>query len=315
MSQFLYTHVLRHPATLMLTGLALACGGETKEQKVVTVAQADPVETSVTPQPVKTPETKTEQPKYTNVKYNDAETVFRKGTYSDAAEMFGSYVIEHPDNPAGHYMLGLSAWKSGDHKRAVEALQRAVELDSTSGKAQINLARVLIEQGRNEEAVPHVQKSIELKPESPEGYRVLGNVQTNLGRIDDAIEAYRQALIRNDQDSWTMNNYGLLLIGLGRYEEALQPLARAVELKPNSAKFQNNFGIALEQVGYLGSAKQAFNAAVTVDSGYTKAKVNLERVQSVLGETEGEFIDVDALTRSFVEEILKWRTAGKSDDR
>ena len=315
MSQFIYAHVMRHPATLMLTGLVLACGGETSEQKVVTVAQADPVETSVTTQPVTTPETKPEQPKYTNVKYDDAETVFRKGGYQDAAKMFGSYVVEHPDNPSGHYMLGLSAWKSGDHKRAAEALQRAVELDSTSGKAQINLARVLIEQGRNEEALLHVQKSIELKPESQEGWRVLGNVQVNLGRTDDAIEAYRQALIRNDQDSWSMNNYGLLLIGLGRYDEALQPLARAVELKPTSAKFQNNFGIALEQMGYLGSALKAFNTAVEADSGYTKAKVNLERVQKFLGETEGEFIDVDALTRSFVEEIQKWRTAGKSDDR
>ena len=88
-----------------------------------------------------------------------------------------------------------------------------------------------------------------------------------------------------------------------------------MELKPNSAKFQNNFGIALEQMGYLGSAKKAFGAAVEADSSYTKAQVNLERVATVLGESEGEFIDLDALTRSFVEEIQRWRQSVKSDDR
>jgi predicted Zn-dependent protease len=311
MSKFILKNAMRNPATLMLTGIVLACGGEKGEQKVMTVAQVDPApvttqpETKTDTKPV-TPEAVTE-PKYTNVKYGDAETVFRKGSYKDAAEMFGSFVIEHPESPAGQYMLGLSAWKSGDHKRAEEALKRAVELDSTSVKAQINLARVLLEQGRNDEALPYIKKVVELKPESGESWRVLGNVNANLGRPDDAIESYHQALVRNDQDSWSMNNYGLVLINLGRSEEALMPLARAVQLKPKSAMFQNNFGIALEQTGYLGSAIDAYTAAVDADSTYTKAKVNLERVQKLLGETDGEFIDREALVRSFVEEIVKWQ--------
>jgi hypothetical protein len=79
--------------------------------------------------------------------------------------------------------------------------------------------------------------------------------------------------------------------------------------------FQNNFGIALEQTGYLGSALDAFTAAVDADSTYTKAKVNLERVQKRLGESGGEFIDREALVRSFVEEIQRWQMASKSDDR
>src|SRR5262245_42596110 len=49
--------------------------------------------------------------------YDEAETLFKAGKYGDAKEGFERYVGSKPDNPRGHYMLGLSAWKSGDLPR------------------------------------------------------------------------------------------------------------------------------------------------------------------------------------------------------
>ncbi|MGH8436704.1 MAG: tetratricopeptide repeat protein [Pseudomonas sp.] len=268
------------------------------------LAQATPLGEPIT--------TNTETPKLTNVTYKDAEAVFRKGRYQEAAEMFGVYVEIKPDDGFGHYMLGLSAWKSGDRGRAEQALVRAVELDSSSVKARTNLGRVLLEQGRPADALPHIEKAVDLKPDSHETWRVLGNVKGQLGMGEEAIEAYRQALLLNDQDAWSMNNFGLVLIQQGRHEEALQPLARAVELVPTSPVFQNNLGIALERCGYEGSAKKAFASAAEADSSYTKAKISLERVSTRLGDTEGEMVDLAAYARSFVEEIERWRATSPS---
>jgi len=62
-----------------------------------------------------------------------------------------------PDNVWGFYMLGLSAWKTGDRDAAVRAFTQALEKDSTHVKSRLNLSRVLIEQGRAQEALPYVE--------------------------------------------------------------------------------------------------------------------------------------------------------------
>ncbi|MGH7467172.1 MAG: tetratricopeptide repeat protein [Longimicrobiales bacterium] len=309
MSRFHGSHGFIRSSTVVLAGLLAACGGEDKQAGLpsegIVVAQASPA-------PVVTPVTTTTETgvppiKRTNVTYKEADVVFRKGHYEEAAELFTVYTEENPNDGFGFYMLGLSTWKSGDHERAEKALLRAVELNGESVKVRTNLSRVLLEQGRPADALPHLQKAIELKPESFEVWRVMGNAQSLLGHGTEALESYRQALIRNVQDAWSMNNYGLVLIQQGKFQEALPPLARAVELMPKSALFQNNLGIALEGSGFLGAAQKAFSAAVDVDSTYTKARVSLERVQKNLGGVEGEPLDLSSFARSFAEEIDRWR--------
>ncbi|HUF49885.1 MAG TPA: tetratricopeptide repeat protein [Longimicrobiales bacterium] len=311
MSKLFGNHRVQVAAALFMSGVLAACGGDAGSQSRTTervpqgpqVAVADPVPTT----PVET--TTPPAPVIRNVSYRDAESVYRKGRYGDAAELFGVYVEEQPDHGQGHYMLGLSAWKSGDHDRAERALQRAVELDGESVKARTNLGRVLLEQGRPHDALPHIEKAVELAAESPEVWRVLGNVKAELSRHDEALDAYRSALVRNENDAWSMNNYALVLIQLGRYQDALPPLARAVELVPGSATFQNNLGVALERAGVLGSARRAFTAALAADSTYGKAQISLSRVQSRLGEAEGEVTDLTTAARMFIEEIQRWRVS------
>jgi Flp pilus assembly protein TadD len=291
--------------TAVMTALLAACGGEDRsapESPIVIAAapaallaeaETSSVAVTASPRPV-------------TVSYGEAEAVFRKGRYTDAATLFGAVVEAQPSNAFGHYMLGLSAWKSGDRGRAEQALTRAVELNGESVKIRTNLGRVLLEQGRPADALPHLEQAIALEPGSHEVWRVLGNVYGQMGRGDDALAAYREALILNDEDAWTMNNYGLVLIQLGRYEDARPPLARAVELQPRSPVFRNNLGVALERTGQLGGAEQAFAAAVAADSTYAKARISLERVTTRLGDTPRELPDLHELARLFELEMQSW---------
>lgn len=296
-------------ALMVLTG---ACGDDRDAQaraaeSGMVVASATP-ERSLAPEitPVDTSTPQPTEPRFTNVTYADAESVFRKGRYEESTEMFGVYVEANPAHAFGHYMLGLSAWKSGDHAGAEEALTRAAELNGETVKIRTNLGRVLLERGRAADALPHLQKAVELEPTSHEVWRVLGNVYAQMGRSVDAIDAYRQALMLNDHDAWTMNNYGLVLIQLGRHEDALRPLARAVELVPLSATFQNNLGAALERTGELESARSAFAAAIVADSTYRKAQTSLERVEARLLEAPMDPVDVSIFARQFVEDMQGW---------
>src|SRR5438128_8343246 len=69
-----------------------------------------------------TPSTATPQPPGTviagPVTFGRADSAFRGRRYSEAVSLFAVYTTSNPDNPWGHYMLGLSAWKAGDREPA-----------------------------------------------------------------------------------------------------------------------------------------------------------------------------------------------------
>src|SRR5690606_4952270 len=242
------------------------------------------------------------------VLFSDAERVFRAGDYDEAAALFEAYAARRPDNPWGHYMLGISAWRAGDHPRAEAALKRTLEVDPKHAKGLINLARVLLEQRKASDALEYAEQVVVLDPESGEAWRVLGNARSDLGMTEDAEEAYRKALVLDHRDSWTMNNLGLLKIREGRYEEALPSLARATELRPDVAMFQNNLGVALERSGYMLEAAEAFRAAVEANPQYEKARVSLARIEAKLPEDGvGPTVDLAGLAALFADEIQHWK--------
>jgi len=197
-----------------------------------------------------------------NVSYADAETAFRRGRYQEATDLFAAYAGSHPDNAWGHYMYGLSAWKSGEHERALEGFDQALRLDPDHRKSLLNSARVLLETSRPREALTRIERALSLEPLSNDGLRLLGRARYELAEVPEAIDAYQRALAIDEHDVWSMNNLGLIYIQQGRSDEALPPLARAVELRDNAPVFQNNLGMALEGSGHLAAARRAYAAAV-----------------------------------------------------
>lgn len=234
----------------------------------------------------------------TNVSYADAEAAYRKRDYGQAERLFTGYTRERPDNPWGHYMLGLSAWKAGDPDLAIESFQQALDRDPKQVKSLVNLSRVLLEQGRPEDALQRMQSALALDSTSAEVWRVLGNARVDAGDRAEAEEAYLQAVRLDPRDAWSLNDLGLLRLRRGDYEEALAPLARAAELRGDVSVFQNNLGAALERTGHPVEAARAYRAALAADSGYAKASLSLARVEAV-GGTPDSTLDLSALAASF----------------
>ena len=245
-----------------------------------------------------------------NVTFGDAERVFRSGDYAQAGAMFEAYAARMPANPWGHYMVGISEWRAGDHAAAESALRRTVEVDPKHVKGLINLARVLLEQRKASDALDFALKVVELEPANGEGWRVLGNAHAELRMHDAAANAYRKAIALDPEDAQTMNNLGLLRIQQGEYMAALYPLARATQIASGVAAFQNNLGVALEKAGYVMHAADAYRAALVADEKYEKARLSLERVTPLAANAPVDPIDLAALADDFVEEIARWQAEG-----
>ena len=135
----IHHHTIVHGASISFAALALA----------LTTACGDgsDVAASDTPSPVTpvavVPESSgvgagTVTVDYSTVSYETAESTYTARRFGEATEMFEAYVQRKPENPWGHYMLGLSAWKSGDLDRARLALERTHEHDPSHEKSLIN---------------------------------------------------------------------------------------------------------------------------------------------------------------------------------
>ena len=246
-----------------------------------------------------------------NVSYAEAEAAFSGKRYQEAVAMFEAYATRRPRNVWGHYMLGLSAWKTGDLATAAASLEAALSIDSVHVKSLLNLGRVLLEQGRAEDALARVETVLRLDPELADGHRVLGRVQSELGRNEEAIESFRRAIMLDERDAWSMNNMGLVLIRLGRYEDALGPLARATELGGDVPTFHNNLGVALERTGHVAAAAEAYRRVLSIYSTYGKASVSLARVERHAERTEEVPVDLGELSRLFAAEVQRWREVPK----
>jgi tetratricopeptide (TPR) repeat protein len=247
------------------------------------------------------------------VTYESAEAAFNDHRYPEATQLFVTYTDSNPENPWGHYMLGLSAWKSGETQRATEAFDRALQLDPKHQKSLYNSSRVLLETGHPKEALERIEQGLALEPVSGEGVRLLGRAKYQMGDVDGAIEAYRRAITLDDKDVWAMNNLGLIYIEQGKSVDALPALARAVEIRANSPVFLNNLGTALERAGYPVAATKAYEAALAADSSYAKASVSLARVTAAGQQPESESVDLAGLSTQFQTEIDAWRTSDAAD--
>jgi Flp pilus assembly protein TadD len=215
------------------------------------------------------------------VTFEMADSAFRDRRYDDASALFKTYTEGRPSNPWGFYMLGLSAWKSGDRETAESAFVQAITLDPTHVKSHLNLSRVLLETEQADSALTHIETAMQLDSTSSEPVRLQGRAFEALGKTDDAILSYQRAIQLDSTDVWALNNLGALYIRLERFQEAIEPLTVAVGINDKVAVFHNNLGMALERTGQYRAAEEEYRAAVGIEGTYGKAVTNLQRVQQL----------------------------------
>jgi Flp pilus assembly protein TadD len=298
---------LRFTPAWLVAGLFVLAGCGDKTPK-----QASAKELAVAPESMPAPAPAEPAPVSTGpVSFESADSAFRERRYAEAVRGFTSYTSSRPTNAWGFYMLGLSSWKSGDLANAEAAFRQALTIDATHVKSYLNLSRVLLDADQPDSAIAVLDTVLRIDDSLGEAYRLIGRAHDAKGERDEAVTAYHQALVLDSTDVWSMNNLGLTLIHQGAFDEALRPLARAVELVPEVATFQNNLGIALERTGHFTLAAEAYRAALAADSSFTKASVNLERVEVLKEDPNIPPVDMKSLSQEFVRQIGAWSFEGE----
>ena len=144
-------------------------------------------------------------------------------------------------------------------------------------QAQINLARGYLESGDRSRAVEPLERALEINPRSAEALGLLAVYYQAEEEFELAETYYRRALRADARHPQSLNNFAVLLYGQGRYREALVPLRTLVKdtsYRGRDAAFEN-LGLTELQLGYEDEARTAFERALSLNSSLVTSNLEL----------------------------------------
>ena len=185
-------------------------------------------------------------------------------------------------------MLGITGRQLGERALAEAALKKAAELDPQYMVIQQELARVYMGGKEMDKAYLAAQRAISLERDSASSWNLLGRIEMARSEWHRAEIAMRRAVSLEPTNAMFHNNMGLLYIYMREANSAIDSLETAVELfEDDTPHFvYNNLGLAHEMASNHEEAREAFEEALLIRPFYTKARVNLRRVETKIAQLE-----------------------------
>jgi len=160
-----------------------------------------------------------------------------------------------------HICLGTLFNGTGEHEKAVEEFQRALERDPHSGLAYRGLAAAQERLGKAAEAERTYRRAIELRPGDWAGYSWLGVFYYRQGRYPQAAEMFEKIVALTPDNARGHYNLGGVYHLMGRADDAIAAFRRSLAIQPSSSAYSNIGTVEFFRHNYTESAR-AFEKAV-----------------------------------------------------
>jgi len=207
-------------------------------------------------------------------KFQQGIALHRGGQLAQAQEIYQQVLTIHPKHFDALHLLGVIAYQTGNHLRAVGLIDRAIAIYPNNAAFYSNRGNAMQALNRPDEALDSYDHAIKLKPDYAEAYYNRGNVLQELRRLDEALDSYDRALKIKPDFAEVYNNRGLALKELKRLDEALDSYDRALKLKPDYATAYNNRGNVQLDLKRLDEALHSYGLALKLKPEYAEAYYN-----------------------------------------
>ena len=182
---------------------------------------------------------------------------------------------------------------SPDRKAAIDAYDKAIQLQPDYAAAYNNRGSAKAGLGRYDEAIADCDKAIQLQPDYAAAYNNRGNAKAGLGRYDEAIADYDKAIRLNPDYAAAYYNRGNAKAGLGRHDEAIADYDKAIRLNPDDAAAYNNRGSAKNNLGRCDEAIADYDKAIRLNPDDAAAYNNRGNAKDNLGRCDEAIADYD----------------------
>ena len=118
----------------------------------------------------------------------------------------------------------------GDYAKAIEAINRAIDMDTSDIELMYKRADLLGESGDIEGAIAGWTEVIEKTPDWAGGYYRRGFFEDNSNRTDDALADYEMAIMLEPDYAYSYLGKGDMFMRKGEREKAMEAYRKVVEL-------------------------------------------------------------------------------------
>ncbi|MFY0643643.1 MAG: tetratricopeptide repeat protein [Bacteroidia bacterium] len=118
----------------------------------------------------------------------------------------------------------------GDTEKAIEYLERALEIDSTQFETYTNIGFLYQQLERYEEAIKYFDKTLEVSKDNPYGYSNRAYNKYKLGDIKGAMTDINKSIKFFPENSYAHKVRALILIEQGKRDQACEELDEALRL-------------------------------------------------------------------------------------
>jgi tetratricopeptide (TPR) repeat protein len=251
---------------------------------------------------------------------SEGRLALQKGELQEAEVKFRHALRLQPNSPVTQHFLGVALEKQGNIDGAIDAYQKAVELNPSDRNSRQSLTRLkptevhaqnsdiallensssansgtddpatvsqfenYIREGRFKDVEPLLATYVKEHPASSWGWYALGYSQFAQKEIGDSIKSLSESLGLNVKSADAHKILGRDLMVIGRFDSAQVEFEQAIRYAPDSSESYYDLGKLFSlQDNWLAARKQ-FEEAIRRDPAYLEAIDSLGFAQEALGD-------------------------------
>lgn len=173
--------------------------------------------------------------------------------YAKAAQGENAY-------PLAVMALGYAYSAIGEQEKALDAMQRYIELAPDAADPRASYADLLLRVGRYDEALEQYRTSLELKPDYWYAFGTIGRVYVLMGRLREAEEMFNRSHeflpASRDQDAERLGSQAGLALARGNYKEAERLSREALRIDTTFGAGAARLALALIRQGNFDAADE-----------------------------------------------------------
>jgi tetratricopeptide (TPR) repeat protein len=172
---------------------------------------------------------------------------------------------------------GIRVLENGETERAIEILNRAVEINPDLAEAyfRLGIAHSLIEFRDQMAAEDRVEPT-----ETPANSKEKPAKPQSVLAFEKAVDAYKKLIDANAEDHNAYYNLGRSYNKLNEDEDAARALRQAVKLNPGDTEYQQELGAVLIKLAKFSEAVGVLKKSLEIDADNIEALELLEKAEA-----------------------------------
>lgn len=177
------------------------------------------------------------------------------------------------------FMIGQVYAEKGDTIRAINAYQRATELNPKILDAWLSLG-ILHEARGNKVAERYFNTAVAIDRENAVPYRMRADYFARQDRLNEAVVGYDEAIQRDPKLADAFYNSGLVLLDMDSIDRAAAQFERATAIRPAYVEAHYYRGVTAELQGKFEDARKFYQQALNMSPSFLEAQQAIDRLKS-----------------------------------